>query len=103
MVVFKLIRPLINLIPEPFRNKYFMILAIYILILVFFDKNDLITQIRLQRTLNRLEDDRKFYEQKIEEAKASRQSFDENKERFARENYLMKRPDEDVFIIVEEE
>ncbi len=92
-----------NLLPAPLRNKYFLILVVFFFILVFLDKHDPITQIRLQRTVNRLERDKKFYQQKIEEAEADRAAFEQNKERFAREHYKMKRPDEDVFIIVEEE
>ncbi len=98
-----LFQSLMNLLPAPLRNKYFLILVVFFFILVFLDKHDLITQIRLQRTVNRLERDKKFYQQKIEEAEADRANFEQNKERFAREHYKMKRPEEDVFIIVEEE
>lgn len=98
-----LFQSLMNLLPAPLRNKYFLILVVFFFILVFLDRHDPITQIRLQRTVNRLERDKKFYQQKIEEAEADRAAFEQNKERFAREHYKMKRPDEDVFIIVEEE
>ncbi len=98
-----LFKPFIDLLPAQLRNKYFLILAVFFGILVFVDKHDLITQFRLQRTVNKLEQDKRFYKEKIEEAEANRAAFDENKERYAREHYNMKRSDEDVFIIVEEE
>lgn len=98
-----LFKPLLDLLPPQLRNKYFLILAIFFAILIFVDKHDLISQFRLQRTVNKLEQDKRFYKHKIEEAEANRAAFDENKERYAREQYRMKRTDEDVFIIVEEE
>jgi len=96
-------RSLLNLLPVPMRNKYFLILVAFFLLLLFFDKHDLITQVKLQRTVNKLEEDKAFYLKKIEEAEAARDAFEANKERFAREQYKMKRPDEEVYIIVEEE
>jgi cell division protein DivIC len=98
-----LFKPLTDLLPEQLRNKYFLILAVFFGLLIFVDKHDMITQYKLQRTVNKLEQDKEFYKHKIEEAEANRASFDENKERYAREHYKMKRADEDVFIIVEEE
>jgi cell division protein DivIC len=95
-------RALLSLLPAPMRNKYFLILVAFFLMLLFFDKHDLITQVKLQRTVNKLESDKAHYLQKIEEAEAERDAFESNKERFAREQYKMKRPDEDIFIIVEE-
>jgi cell division protein FtsB len=103
MTVSGIYQSLLGLLPAPMRNKYFLILIAFFLMLLFFDKHDFITQIRLQRTVNKLEEDKAIYLKKIEEAEAARADFEENKERFAREQYKMKRPDEEVFIIVEEE
>ena len=53
-----------------------------------------------------LEDEKAFYTEKIEEVKEDRAellSDDELLEKFARENYLMKKPDEDVYVVVEDE
>jgi cell division protein DivIC len=96
-------KPLTNMVPVPFRNRYFLILAIFFAVMIFVDKHDMITQFRLQRTVNKLEQDKRFYEQKIEEAETDRASFEGNKESFAREHYRMKRADEDVYIIEEKE
>lgn len=98
-----LFKPLADLLPEQLRNKYFLILVVFFGLLIFVDKHDMITQYKLQRTVNKLEQDKEFYKQKIDEAEANRASFNENKERYAREHYKMKRADEDVFIIVEGE
>ncbi len=91
-----------NKLPGPLRNRYFFALLCFFALMVFFDKHDILTQIRLQRMVNKLEEDKAYYTKKIEEAKQERLDMDANKERFARERYYMKQQDEDVYIIVEE-
>jgi len=67
--------------------------------MVFFDRHNIIVQWRLQNTLEKLKDDRAYYEEKLEEAKQTRYDLEINREKFARERYFMKRADEDVYII----
>jgi cell division protein FtsB len=98
-----LFRQLTNMLPAPLRNRYFLALALFFAYMIFFDRHDLLTQIQLQRMVNKLESDRTYYEEKIEEEKREKQDMDVNQERFARERYFMQRADEDVYIIVEEE
>ncbi len=95
-------RPLIKKIPAPLRNKYFLVLTVFIAWLVFFDKHDILTQWRLQQTLNKMEEDKAFYLEKTEEVQQDRVDIIKDKEKFAREHYQMKKSDEDVFILVEE-
>jgi cell division protein FtsB len=52
--------------------------------------------------VNRLETDREYYSAEVKKADLESKDIQENRERLAREQYYMKRPDEDVFIIVEE-
>lgn len=98
-----------NLIPpsvqgffKPFRNKFFLILVLFFGWMLFFDKHDMITQFRLQRSVNQLEADKEFYKEKIQEAHQAREDLEVNKEKYAREHYYMKKSDEDVFIIEKE-
>lgn len=90
-------------LPAPFRNRYFLSLTLFVALLVFFDKHDVLTQWRLHRMVDKLEADKEYYAKKIEEAKLERLDMDANKERFARERYYMKKGNEDVYIIVEED
>ena len=89
-------------LPAPLRNKYFVVLFSFFGWMIFFDKHDLLTQFRLQRSVDKLQEDIDYYNVKIEEAKQERYDLDINKEKFARERYYMKKKNEDVFIIVEE-
>lgn len=90
-------------IPAPLRNKYFLVLVLFFAWMIFLDRHDLVTQWRLQQTVDKLEEDKAFYSEKIEEAEQERLDLDINDEKFAREQYYMKKSDEDVFIIVEKE
>ena len=93
-------------LPPFTRNFYFLFGVLFLVWMLFFDPNDLITQYKLSRKLNNLENQRNYYLQKIEEVKQERNelfSDHEMLEKFARENYLMKKKEEDLYIIVEEE
>jgi cell division protein DivIC len=73
--------------------------------MLFFDANDFITQIRLSSTKGDLIDEKEYYLQKIEEVKQERKELMSNPrllEKFARERYLMKKPTEDIYIVIDE-
>jgi cell division protein FtsB len=71
--------------------------------LCFFDRNDLFTQLDLRAKVNELEKDRNYYQKEIQRNKNEMielQTNTKNLEKFAREKYLMKKDNEDVFVIV---
>lgn len=88
-------------VPPYVRNRYFITTVLFLLLLLFIDRHDVATQLRLQRTVNRLENDLERYDELTAEARAEKLDMETNRERFARENYYMQRDDEDVFIIVD--
>lgn len=93
-------------IPPIFKNFYFLIGVFFLFWIVFIDSNDLLTQYRLGHKLSNLEADKTYFNEKIEEVKKDREELMSNKElleKFAREKYLMKKPAEDIFVVVEEE
>ena len=95
-----------ELLKRIFSNFYLIIGLLFLIWLTFFDSNDLYTQIKQTAKLEGLEDEKEFYQEKIEEVKADREellSDDELLEKFARENYLMKKPEEDLYVIVSSE
>jgi cell division protein DivIC len=94
---------LLEQIPAPLRNKYYLILVLFFGWMIFFDRHDLLTQFRLQKAVNKMEQDKELYIERIENAKKDRLDLEANKEKFAREQYHMKKAGEEVFIIVEEE
>ncbi len=90
-------------IPKVLRNFYFIISFLFLVWMLFFDSNDFITQYQMNKTLSNLEEEKEHYLEKMEEVQKDRKELMSDPkllEKFAREKYLMKRPNEDVFIIV---
>ena len=88
------------------RNKYLIALTVFLVWLLIFDHNSLIDRIKYMKTLNELEDERQFYNKRIEvDSKRLRElkTDKDNLEKFAREQYYMKKENEDVFVIVPED
>lgn len=90
-------------IPAPLRNRYYITLLLFFGWLIFFDKHDFFTQWELQSSLENLQVDRVYYEEKISAVKAEKQDIESNQEKFAREKYYMRKRNEDVFVIQKEE
>lgn len=93
-------------LPPYTRNFYFLFTAFFVVWMLFLDSNDIFTQLRLNRKLNELEQQKVYYLEKIEEVRQDREellSDLELLEKFARERYMMKKPSEDLYIIVEKE
>ena len=93
----------INKIPPVFRNKYLLTVIIFTVWLVLFDSNNLVARFKEVRELNNLKRDREYYLKKIEVDK--RKLFElktnnHNLEKFAREQYRMKKSDEDIYIVL---
>ncbi len=73
--------------------------------LMFFDQNNWITQFQYQMELNKLESEREFYDEEIKKVTQDLKELRTNPkslEKFAREKYLMKKSNEEVFVLVEE-
>jgi len=87
-------------------NKYFIAGIAFLTWMLFFDRNDLMSQYEYRTQLNKLQAEKEFYLK--ESAKAVKDlnelSTDKSKlEKFAREKYLMKKENEDVFVIITNE
>jgi len=84
-----------------FRNKYSLSLILFFVWLVFFDSNNLIDRALNFNKLHQLEKDKMFYEEKIKDDRAKLEDLESNPanlEKFARENFFMKKENEDIFI-----
>jgi cell division protein FtsB len=88
-----------------FRNKYFVVSLAFLVWMVFFDKNDLFSQYQYHSQLTKLKRERDFYEKETAKVHKDLDELTTNKEKlekFAREKYLMKKANEDVFVIVKD-
>jgi cell division protein FtsB len=85
------------------KNKYFLTIIGIIVWLLFFDKNDVFTQVDLIKKRNKLQKEKEYYIAEIENNKVNLSELQTNTkslETFAREKYLMKKDNEDVFVFV---
>ncbi len=89
-------------IPAPIRNKYLLTGLIFCVWLFFFDKNNVLDQWKLQRSETEMEEKSARFETENLERELSELNTNEKLEKIAREEYLMKKEDEEVFILVEE-
>ncbi len=83
------------------KNKYFIVIVILVVWLTYFDKNDVFTQYDLVQKCNKLKAEKEYYISEIEQNKKEIDELKNNSkslETFAREKYLMKRDNEDVFV-----
>ncbi|GGI51249.1 hypothetical protein GCM10011425_24610 [Mucilaginibacter galii] len=87
------------------KNKFFLVTVVFIVWMLFFDKNDLYSQYEQRQQLNKLEQERDFYTKETAQVSKELDELTSNPaklEKFARERYLMKKANEDVFVIVKE-
>ena len=86
------------------RNKYSLSLILFFVWIVFFDSNNIIERTFNLQKVHQLEKDKIFYEEKIKDDRAKLEELESNPanlEKFAREHYLMKKDNEDIFVVTE--
>ena len=88
------------------RNKYFLSAAAFIVWMLFFDKNDMISQYEYRSEVSKLEEEKEFYVKETAQVIKNLNELNTNlktAEKFAREKYYMKKDNEDVFVIVRQD
>jgi len=90
-----------NKIVKITTNKYLLILTAFVVWMVFFDENSYLVHREFNKEINELEEAINFYKLKIKEDQLIIQDLQDSLqlEKFAREQYLMKKKNEDIFII----
>jgi cell division protein DivIC len=94
----------LSLIPSWLKNKYLLATVFFCTWMLFFDHNDLGLQMERRRELNDLRAGKEYYQKRIEETQKELQNLQLNAasvEKVAREKYLMKKDNEDLFVITE--
>ena len=74
--------------------------------MMFFDSNNFIYRLRLASEISDLEESIEIHKVKIDELRRQKKDLfgnQRNLEKFAREKYLMKKSNEDIFVIVDVE
>ena len=92
-------------IPKILRNRYVLALIGFMVYITFFDAHDLISQMQIRWKLHKINEEKNYIESELQNAKDQTIELSTNKimlEKFAREQYRMKRENEDVFVILNE-
>jgi len=98
-----MIKKLLDRIPAFIKNKYFITTVVFLVLMIFLDRNNLISQYMLRKELIGLREELRFYREQ-----AAKDSIELNRllsdslelEKLGREKYMMKRDSEDIYIIV---
>lgn len=91
---------------KPLGNKWVFATLVFLVWIIFFDENSIISHQQNKQRLYELKQQEKYYRkmivsdrEKLEDLKEGEQKL----EKFAREQYYMAKPGEDVFIVVEDD
>jgi cell division protein FtsB len=96
--VWEIVKPL-------FRNKYFVTSLAFVIWIAVFDENNLLERYRLSQKIDDIDIQKEHYTNEIDQNKRKLKELKSNKknlEKFAREEYLMKKKDEVIFVVVED-
>ena len=90
-----------NKVFKIFTNIYVVIFVPFLIWVLFFDENSYLTHRKYNKEIEDLQNTNLFYETKTAEYKAIIKNLEDSLqlERFAREKYLMKKENEDIYII----
>ncbi len=84
-------------------NKYFVTVFFFLIWMIFFDSTSFLVINELKGEINRYEEQLEYYQteyQKNDEYYKKLMNNKAEKEKYARENYFMKKPNEEIFILV---
>ena len=87
-----------------FINKYTVTIVLFAVWMVFFDSSSVLNRMKYHEKLNSLKQEKHFYLEEIKKDSILSQNLlsDTSEiEKFARENYLMKKEKEDVFLVID--
>lgn len=98
-----MVKKFFDKIPPILKNKYLLTGVAFLLLMLFLDRNNLISQYKMRRELNGLRKELQFYRDQamMDSIELSRLLGDSLElEKLGREKYMMKRDSEDIYIIV---
>ncbi len=88
------------------RNKWILATVLFLTWIIFFDENSIISHQKNKRRLYELKQQEDYYRERIEVDKQKLEDLkagEEKLEKFAREQYYMSKPDEDVFVVTDDD
>lgn len=82
-------------------NMYILVLTVFVIWMLFFDTNSLLIHLELKKEINKLEKQQEFLKEEIANDKKilKKLSDPEELEKFAREQYYLKKKNEEIYLI----
>lgn len=82
-------------------NIYVLVLTVFVIWMLFFDTNSLLIHLELRKEIRKLEKQQEFLKTEIEKDKKIIQKLSDpvELEKFAREEYYLKKKDEEIYLI----
>lgn len=82
-------------------NMYVLVLTVFVVWMLFFDTNSLLIHLELRKEIKKLEKQQEFLKQEIANDKKilEKLSDPEELEKFAREQYYLKKKNEEIYLI----
>lgn len=82
-------------------NIYVVVLTAFVIWMVFFDTNSLMIHMELKKQIKTLEKQQEFLRNEIEKDKKTLEKLSDPKEleKFAREQYFLKKKNEEIYLI----
>jgi len=96
--------PVLKKILKILFNKYLVTILVFAAWMIFFDSNNILTRQRMQQKLNELNQEKNFFLEEIRKDSTLLKQLKNDctqLERFAREKYLMKKDNEDLFLVID--
>ena len=86
------------------KNKYLIATVLFLVWMLFFDHNNIFLHLQYRKELSELKTSKKYYQEQIDKTREEVELIKTNPqalEKVAREQYLMKKDNEDVFVVKE--
>ena len=86
------------------KNKYLIATVLFLVWMLFFDHNNIFLHLQYRKEVNELKTSKKYYQEQIDKTREEVELIKTNPqalEKVAREQYLMKKDNEDVFVVKE--
>jgi cell division protein FtsB len=87
-----------------FKNKFLIATVFFVVWMLFFDHNNIFLHLQYRNELNDLKKSKEYYKEQIGKTRKEVELFKTDPrwmEKVAREQYLMKQDNEDVFVVKE--
>ncbi len=88
------------------KNKYLIAVEVFVLVVLFTPRNSFLYYLKVNKQLKELEDRKQFLEDEIHSDSIRFSELEksmEAAEKFGREKYMMKRENEDIYVIKEKD